>query len=123
MEFHNINQQLIILIAILISVQKTHFQAIQYVIGTPRILIETGNTDRYADYQSGSGTKILVFRYAVQYGDSSEKLDYVSKNSLELNGGTIKYDSGDDVILTLPEPGNLNSLSYSKNIVIYTNRV
>ncbi|KKL65050.1 hypothetical protein LCGC14_2158850, partial [marine sediment metagenome] len=86
--------------------------------GTPRLLLETGMTDKYADYLSGTGTDTLTFRYTVQAEDSFLDLDYKATDSLELNGGTIR-DTGDtiDANLTLPVPGNTGSLGFNRDIV------
>ncbi|MBL6446234.1 hypothetical protein JMN32_07940 [Fulvivirga sp. 29W222] len=61
------------------------------VTGTPRILLETGTTDRYATYSGGSGTAILQFQYIVQTGDVSSDLEYTSSSALEagLSGFTL----------------------------------
>ena len=95
------------------------FNAPVTVAGTPQLLLETGTTDRAADYVSGSGTDVLTFNYTVQAGDSSGDLDYAGTGSLTLNGGTIQ-NSGFDADLTLPAPGAANSLSANKSIVIDT---
>ncbi len=34
--------------------------------GNPRIQLETGTTDQYATYSSGSSSNVLVFNYIVQ---------------------------------------------------------
>ena len=60
--------------------------------GTPRLKIRLAagaSGERWADYRSGSGTKVLVFRYTPAAGDSSDGVAVVP-SSLELNGGTIK---------------------------------
>ena len=44
------------------------------VTGTPRIKLETGATDRYATYSTGSGS-VLHFTYTIQSGDTSSDLD------------------------------------------------
>src|SRR5690606_2075452 len=51
---------------------------VAYVTGSPRILLETGTTDRFATYASGSGTTNLVFNYTVVAGDSASDLNYVA---------------------------------------------
>ncbi|WP_221405252.1 hypothetical protein, partial [Roseivirga seohaensis] len=66
------------------------FSELVTVTGIPQITLETGATDRAADYTSGSGSNTLTFNYTVQSGDVSADLDYVATNSLTLNGGTIK---------------------------------
>ena len=90
------------------------------VTGTPQLTLETGTTDRTANYSSGSGTTTLTFIYTVQAGDTSSDLDYVSPSAFTLNGGTIKDGSNDDVDLTLPSPGAFGSLGANKDIVIDT---
>lgn len=85
--------------------------------GTPTLLLETGQTDQSATYISGSGSNTLTFSYTIMVGDSSNDLDYVSTNSLALNGGTIT-DTVGAVDLTLPGPGSAGSLGANKNIVI-----
>ena len=88
------------------------------VTGTPQLTLETGSTDRTANYSSGSGSKTLTFNYTVQSGDVNADLDYVATNSLALNSGTIKDASGNDATLTLATPGAANSLGANKALVI-----
>jgi len=102
-----------------IDVRVTFSETVN-VTGTPRLRLETGTTDRYATYASGSGSNTLVFNYTVQTGDTSNDLDYVATSSLTLNGGTIKDAVGNNAILTLPSPGAAGSLSANKTIIIAT---
>ncbi|KOF02518.1 hypothetical protein OB69_12165, partial [Roseivirga seohaensis subsp. aquiponti] len=88
------------------------------VSGFPQIELETGTTDRTANYFSGSGGSTLTFNYIVQAGDVSSDLDYVATNSLALNGGTIKDAAGNNATLTLATPGAANSLGANKALVI-----
>ncbi|MBN8524507.1 MAG: hypothetical protein J0M02_04115 [Planctomycetes bacterium] len=89
------------------------------VSGGPRLLLETGTTDRYATYSSGSGTSTLTFAYTVQSGDSSADLECASTAALELNGGSISDSTTTyAAVLTLPALGSGGSLSGSKAIVI-----
>lgn len=88
------------------------------VSGVPQLELETGDTDQIIDYSSGSGTDTLTFIYTVQEGDTSSDLDYKTNDSLTLNGGTIKDAAENDAILTLPNPGEANSLGANKDIVI-----
>ncbi|WP_170111793.1 Ig-like domain-containing protein [Photobacterium frigidiphilum] len=90
------------------------------VMGTPRLLLDTGTTDRYANYISGSGSAALTFQYTVQAGDTTSDLDYTNTSALSLNSGTIKDSAGNDATLTLPSPGTANSLGASKAIAIDT---
>jgi|GEM_PF-2299728 autotransporter-associated beta strand protein/VCBS repeat-containing protein len=87
--------------------------------GTPQLTLETGTTDRVANYTSGSGSNTLTFTYTIQEGDTSSDLDYISTAALSLNGGTIKNGT-DDAILTLPTPNSSGSLAANKAIVIDT---
>ncbi|MBF0240329.1 MAG: Ig-like domain-containing protein, partial [SAR324 cluster bacterium] len=81
--------------------------------GTPRLLLETGSTDRYATYSSGSGTTTLNFTYTVQAGDNSSDLQYASTSALELNGSSM-----DAMSLTLPSLGSGSSLAGSKALIV-----
>ncbi|MEG4208188.1 FG-GAP-like repeat-containing protein, partial [Microcoleus sp. Pol7_A1] len=96
------------------------FDAAVNVTGTPRLQLETGTTDQFANYASGSGTTALTFNYLVQPGDTSADLEYLLTNALTLNGGTIKETVGTafDAFLTLPTLASANSLGGSKAIVI-----
>ncbi|MEK0195586.1 FG-GAP-like repeat-containing protein, partial [Microcoleus anatoxicus] len=96
------------------------FDAAVTVTGTPRLQLETGTTDQFATYISGSGGTVLTFNYVVQAGDSSADLQYLATTALTLNSGTIKETAATawDAILTLPALASPNSLGGSKNIVI-----
>ena len=100
-----------------ISIQISFGESVT-VTGTPQLTLETGTTDRIASYASGTGSNQLTFTYTVQAGDTSADLDYVTTNSLALNGGTITDDASNDADLTLASPGAANSLGANKNIVI-----
>jgi hypothetical protein len=103
-----------------ISIQ-VNFRTAVNVTGTPKLELETGDTNRLADYSSGSGTTSLTFTYVVSAGDTSADLDYASINSLTLNGGTIVATSDStDAILNLPAPGATGSLRANKALVIDT---
>jgi hypothetical protein len=88
------------------------------VTGTPQLLLETGATDRFATYASGSGTATLTFNYTVVAGDASSDLDYHDSGALTLNGGTIKDGVAHAAVLTLPAPGAVNSLSANKALQV-----
>ena len=88
------------------------------VTGTPRIKLETGSTDRYANYASGSTTTTLTFNYTIAAGDTTADLDYASTGALELNNGTIKDISSNEANLTLVSPGFSGSLGANKTIII-----
>jgi hypothetical protein len=67
--------------------------------GTPMLNVTMGDISRAALYVEGSGTTILVFRYVVQAGDSTEGGELTAV-SLTLDNGTIKDASGNDASLT-----------------------
>ena len=96
------------------------FDRLVTVVDSPRLKLETGSTDKYATYDTGTGTTTLVFNYTVESGDQSSDLDYHSSTALELNGGTIKDSNNNNADLTLPTPGQSNSLGSSKNILVDT---
>ncbi len=87
--------------------------------GMARLMLETGTTDRLIAYSSGSGSSVLIFNYTVQAEDTTPALDYVSSTALTLNGtASIKDAEGNNAVLTLPVPGQPNSLSANKSIEI-----
>jgi len=96
---------------------KITFNKIVTLSGIPQLLMETGGTDDYATYVSGTGTD-LYFKYTVRDGHESSDLDYFSANALTLNGGTLKDNEDNDANVTLPAPGAGGSISVSSNIVI-----
>ena len=98
-----------------------HFSDSVDVSGTPLLQLATGGSGQEAVYKEGSGTSALTFEYIVQPGDTSDALDYLGIESLDLNGGSIKMvGSDEDVLLTLAVPGEIGSLSATQKIVIDT---
>ena len=68
------------------------------VTGTPRLKIDMDPADwgeKWASYESGSGTGTLLFAHAVVRPNYSSQGVAVLENSLELNGGTIRADGAD----------------------------
>jgi uncharacterized repeat protein (TIGR02059 family)/uncharacterized repeat protein (TIGR01451 family) len=88
-----------------IDIEVTFSEAV-FVTGSPRLKLETGATDRTADYFGGTGDATLTFRYTVQAGDAAADLDYAGPYAFDLNEGSIRDDTVFDAILTLPEPGS-----------------
>ena len=88
--------------------------------GAPQLQLETGSDDRVAAFTSGSDSNTLTFQYVVGKGDVSDDLNYVSIDSLILNGGTIVPTRSPNNVatLSLPIPGTVGSLSFNKNIVV-----
>ena len=74
-----------------IRVRLTFSEALD-VTGTPRLGIwmdRDESPERWAAYEGGSGTSSLTFAYTVVESDISKRM--FSLNSLELNGGTIRW--------------------------------
>ena len=94
------------------------FSEVVTVTGTPQLTLETGTTDRTADYASGSGSNTLVFNYTVQSGDTTSDLAYTGASSLALNGGTILDNANNSAVLTLPTVGGTGSLSNASAVVV-----
>ncbi len=68
------------------------------VTGTPQITLDVGGAALTADYVSGSGSMVLVFRY--QVGPTDSDLDgIVASSPLVLNSGSIKDIAGNDAVL------------------------
>ena len=89
------------------------------VSGAPRLLLETGTTDRHAAYAAGAGTATLRFDYTVQAGDASGDLQYEGTDALALNGGRIQAAADTlDAVLTLPALGAAGSLAASSAVVV-----
>lgn len=79
------------------------------VTGTPRVALDVGGVTRYATYISGTGTSALTFTYDAVAGDVD--LDGITVSSpIDLNGGSIKDLSGNDIsplTFTVPNTANL----------------
>lgn len=73
--------------------------------GTPGISLTIGSHVVQADYNSGSGTTDLIFRYTVQNGDLDTNGISVG-SAIVLNGGTIKDGGSVDASLTLHGVGS-----------------
>ena len=72
------------------------------VTGNPRLAIDMDPADwgkKFAVYESGSGTRQLVFAHTVVEPNLSTQGIAVLANSLELNGGTIRHSDGSNAWL------------------------
>ena len=101
-----------------INIRVTFNEAVT-VTGTPRLLLETGDVDAVAVYDSGSGGTILLFRYTVTAEHDSDDLNYVNTGSLTLDGGAAAILDADDrapVHRVLPGVNSGNSLAGSSNV-------
>jgi hypothetical protein len=87
--------------------------------GVPSLILETGATDRSANFVSASGA-VATFRYTVQAGDLSLDLDIQSADALVLNGGTIRDVVGNTANRALMSPGTAGSLAANAALMIDT---
>ena len=70
------------------------------VTDVPRLTLTVGTQTRYADYFRGSGTRSLTFRHIIEKGDS-DTADGISVATLiDLNGGSIKDEAGNEAAVT-----------------------
>ncbi|QGQ97946.1 tandem-95 repeat protein [Paenibacillus psychroresistens] len=97
-----------------IPIQMTFNDTIS-VSGAPYLSLNTG---RNATYISGSGTNTLTFNYAVQAGNTTSDLNYLSTAALSLNGGTLTDSLGNIANAALPAINAAASLGGNKNIII-----
>lgn len=96
-----------------------HFDREVVVTGAPFITLETGTTDRQAQYLSGSGSVVLTFAYVVQEGDSATDLDYTATDALQSNdGGITSVSDATFADLTLPAVGSDSSLGGTSAVII-----
>ena len=100
-----------------ISVQ---FNEAVVLTGTPTLLLQTSPNGGVATFSGLEGGDTLLFTYVIKSGDSTDDLDYLNPNALQLNGGSLTDLAGNAAILTLPAPGSTGSLSANRNIKIDT---
>ena len=92
-------------------------------LGLPYININVVTSGYPVYYSSGSGSNILEFEYTILNSHYTTLLDYVNSTSLYLDNGSIKDVAGNNLELSLAFPGDANSLSANKSIVIDTNNI
>ena len=90
------------------------------VIGTPLLELELQDTTRLAQFDSGSGSNTLIFKYTVAPGDQTSDLSYSSASALNLNGSTIQDSGNVNALISLPAPGAAGSLSANSQIAVDT---
>ena len=77
---------------------QVHFVETVEVTGTPRLKIDMDPADwgeKWASYESGSGTRTLIFAHTVVEPNLSTQGIAVLANSLALNGGTVRAGGAD----------------------------
>ncbi|KAL4161323.1 hypothetical protein PRNP1_001878 [Phytophthora ramorum] len=85
--------------------------------GTPTLVTTTGNR---AVYQSGTGTKTLVFTYVVEATDNSARLAYPDIFSLKSNGAVITGSTSSALSSTLLPLPEKSELSLKDNLFVWT---
>ena len=88
----------------------------------PTLRLETGEDDRAARYEEGSGTDTLRFVYTVIAGDFSPGLNYTSAGALLLGHSRALVDEygNRERSPVLPDPGSADSLGGQKDIEVRT---
>lgn len=76
---------------------QVNFSEAVTITGTPRIILNIGGVTRYADYDSGSGTTGLEFKYIVQTTDDDNDGIAIISSSIDLNTGSILATSDNDI--------------------------
>ncbi len=83
--------------------------------GSVRLAIQLNNGVKYASYLSGDTTDTWVFRYTVGALDGASPLTAIG---IDLNGGSMVDDLGNDMLLDAPIEGGAGSLSDNAEIII-----
>ena len=100
-----------------ITIQAT-FDDVVSVSGAPALELETGISDAFAVYSSGSGQSTLNFTYVVGPGESTLDLDVNNINSFLLENSSVLDENGNDANVLIPEPGTEGSLSSARQIIV-----
>ena len=82
----------------LVSVVVTFSEPVA-VTGTPILRLRVGEDAKQAIYESGAASSKLVFTYSVAEGDEDTNGVGIEANSLSLDGGMIRGESGDAALL------------------------
>lgn len=88
-------------------------------IGEVKLQIQTNNGSRFARLITETPNEVLKFVFTVEVGDATPDLDYFDSQSLVIEQfGELSSLGGKSAVLNLPEPGDVGSLAYNKDIVI-----
>ncbi len=88
--------------------------------GTPQLKMNIAG-GYLVSLSGGGGSSILQFNYTpASPGHNTPDLDYFDANAFVLTTSTVKDANGNDADITLPVPGDPNSLGDNKDIVIDT---
>ena len=74
--------------------------------GTPNLALTVGEETREANFDSGSGTTGLVFKYTVVEGEEATDGVAVEAGTIALNGGTIQAGTTDAMLTYVAEAAN-----------------
>ena len=77
--------------------------------GPPTFPLQIGSDIRHAAYDSGTGTDVLVFTYAVQPGDSDNDGIANAQSTLDLPTGASIKPADDDTVDAYPGPIDLST--------------
>ena len=101
-----------------LDIQVT-FTEVVNITGTPKLLLDTdespGSVLSEALYNSDTGSTSPKFRLTVATNNYNRDLNYRSTASLELDGGTIRDEAGNNATLTLPALDNAKALKQMKD--------
>ena len=68
--------------------------------GTPKLTLAIGSDNETANYDSGTGSPELVFKYTIQAGDNDTDGISIGANAIDLDNGTISDPAGNNATLT-----------------------
>lgn len=85
------------------------------VTGAPRIALQIGANTRYAAFREHWGTTTLLFEYVVEESDRDDNGLSIAADAVDLNGGTIRDNAGNDADLDLGHHAFNDSLFYPVN--------
>jgi len=91
------------------------------ITGTPQIALVIGSTMVQANYVSGSGTSVLLFRYTVQSGQTDA--NGITVGAFSANGGSVRNAYGADAVTTLNSVGNTSGVLVGANNLAPVNTV
>ena len=75
----------------------------------PRIELQIGNTAKFAKYRAFTSPASLLFSYTIEAEDfDSDGIDMTGH--VDLNGSSIKFESGNDISTFFKTPSNLNKV-------------
>ncbi|KAA2238900.1 T9SS type B sorting domain-containing protein [Chitinophaga agrisoli] len=87
---------------------KVHTSETVIVTATPQLSLTIGTTNVQADFNVGSGTNVLTFKYTVQ--PNEQDMDGIALTALVLNSGIITDGAGNDLVLALNGVGDLTNV-------------